>query len=75
VRIGFEGGSNTDSVKGTAAFPSEFRAVTVKLYSPVTVGVPEIAPVRVSIETPVGNAPAVTEYVAAGKASAKTPSR
>ena len=50
--------------------PAEFVAVTVKLYAPEALGVPVIAPVVASRDSPAGSVPAVTAYVGAGLPSA-----
>ena len=50
------------SVSCREAEPAEFCAVTVKVYLPVAVGVPEITPALLRV-SPVGRLPDVTDHV------------
>jgi hypothetical protein len=50
-------------VNSSVSLPAAFEAVTVKLYVPVVVGVPEITPVVVLRDRPAGNSPSDTLHV------------
>ncbi len=50
------------SVRDCVAEPAEFCAVTVNVYLPVAVGVPEITPALLRV-SPVGRLPDVTDHV------------
>ncbi len=50
------------SVSCRAADPAEFCAVTVKVYLPVAVGVPEITPAALRV-SPAGRLPELTDHV------------
>lgn len=63
--------AETLTVKAVAADPTEFVAVIVKVYRPAVVGVPVIAPLPTSIDSPAGNVP-VRARVGAGEPSAET---
>jgi len=58
------GSSQTTILRFAVAFPTEFVALTVKLNVPVSVSMPEIAPVDAFRFKPVGSVPVlITQFI------------
>ena len=66
IVVGATGVAATVPVKVRLVEPALLVAVTVKLYGPAVVGVPEMTPVVVFNVSPAGSEPPVTAYVGAG---------
>ena len=62
-RVVIIGISVTRMLRSHVAFPSEFSAMTLKLYEPVSVGIPVIAPVVAFKIMPTGSEPLLIDQV------------